>query len=196
MSQQDQEIERLHSEIAALRAGLRALSLRVDNQEDRLEEVRSSVAGSVAGDQSVVSAVSSPLQVPASSGSYSFVTSAPSAPFVPSEPTASDDQWSFRDSVAREIGQFLRRAVDRQHRGNSGREKLGKIPSQFYIIVRDFRGCEYRDPVRIVRNFREVANLCKRGSDCGDSVFVGVPTLREAEIAVKSGGLGWPETIQ
>ena len=108
----------------------------------------------------------------------------------PAAPTASasassQETGEQRAAACREIGLFLRRAVNVLHRGASGRDRLSQ-QSRLWLVVRDFEGTR-RDPVVVCHKFSQCAQLCKRGSECGDSVFVGLPARRDV-IAVCAAG--------
>ena len=51
--------------------------------------------------------------------------------------------------MAREIGEFLRRALNGSHRGKSGREKLNPLQSRIYVVLRDIEGLVTEHPVRV-----------------------------------------------
>ncbi len=125
------------------------------------------------------------------SGSYSVVS-------PPSAPPAGGDftSWVYREAVAREIGDFLRRCLAGGHRGKSGREKLAIYQSRVYVVIRDITGLVTEHPVRVFTRFSEVKACCFRSGSCGDSVFVGLPSQREARIAVESAGCTWPTALQ
>lgn len=97
-----------------------------------------------------------------------------------------------RRALAREIGRFLRRAGD--HRGSSGWDRL-KLANRCYLVVADFTGRVLPTPL-FADNFQEVRELCKRGSDCGDSVFVGFPSKWEARVACEEGGFTLPSSLR
>ena len=81
-----------------------------------------------------------------------------------------------RAAACREIGLFLRRCLAGDHRGASGRDRLN-LASRLWIVVRDFEG------VIVCKRFSDCAALCKRGSDLGDSICIGLPA-RQDVIAV------------
>ena len=85
---------------------------------------------------------------------------------------------------------FFQRALRGDHRGESGRQRL-RLASRFFILVRDLRGQVY-NPVRIFRAFSEIQPFVKENGRCGDSIFVGLPSLWEVRICVASTGLEWP----
>ena len=92
-----------------------------------------------------------------------------------------------RLALAKEIGKFLRRAVTGQPRGSSGRDRL-KLQNRCYLVVADFEGKALAEP-KFLTSFQEVKAICKRGSEAGDSVFVGLPTKWEAKSGADCGGL-------
>ena len=93
--------------------------------------------------------------------------------------------------IAQEAGQFLRRCLNGEIRGTSGRERIG-LSSRYYILVRDYVGHFY-NPVEVHRTFATIKPLVKRGSDCGTSVFIGWPSLKEAKACVAVAELTWPD---
>ena len=103
---------------------------------------------------------------------------------------ASEYTEEERKQIALDAGAFLRRSLDGDCRGESGRDRL-RLPSAVYILCRDYDGNLY-DPVQIHRKFSTLRPLVKRGSDCGDSIFIGFPTLWEAGLCVRQAGLTWP----
>ena len=98
--------------------------------------------------------------------------------------------WVQRESICDEIGAYILRSLEGGHRGPSGRDRI-ELPSRLWLVFRDYEGLEYR-PVRVCRSFAECRDLVKRGSDCGDSVFVGLPSEREACRVTAAAGFTWP----
>ena len=64
------------------------------------------------------------------------------------------------------------------------------------MVIRDYDGLTTEHPVRVFSRFSAVKACCFRGGSCGDSVFVGLPSQREAQIAVETAGCTWPTTLQ
>ena len=95
--------------------------------------------------------------------------------------------WTEREEVAREVGAFLARALRGEHRGNSGRER-NQLASRFWIVCRSIDG-ELYNPPKIYRTWRAVCELVKRGTEVGDSIFVGLPSQQECSIAISVTGL-------
>ena len=92
--------------------------------------------------------------------------------------------WAEREDIAQGIGQFIKRALQGDYRGGSGRDRL-KLASKYYLIFRDRDGLTSLRPVRIETSFKAVKDCCFAKSKVADqSVFVGVPSLREAGIVV------------
>lgn len=98
--------------------------------------------------------------------------------------------WTQRESICEEIGQYVRRALAGGYRGNSGRERIG-LPSRIWLVFRDYEGLEYR-PVLVCRTFAECKSHVKRGEDCGESVFIGLPYEREGVQVAGVAGIPWP----
>ena len=103
--------------------------------------------------------------------------------------------WLEREAICDQIGKFLARSISGGFRGASGRDRI-PFPSRLWIIVRDFAGQIYT-PVKVVRSWTSCKVLCKPCSnECGDSVFVGVPSEREARRVVATAELEWPAVIE
>lgn len=106
---------------------------------------------------------------------------------------AKEDQEGRR-ALAREIGRFLRRGADGVHRGTSGRDRL-KLANRCYLVIKDFGGRTLSHPL-FFESFQEVRELCKRGSDLGDSLFIGLPSKWEARVACEEGGFPLPASLR
>ncbi|CAE7801360.1 unnamed protein product [Symbiodinium sp. CCMP2592] len=78
-----------------------------------------------------------------------------------------------RDCACREIGLWIVRALAGNHRGASGRDRLSQS-SRFWVVFRSFEGRDFSPP-RAFSSFAQAKTLCKRGSECGASVFIGLP---------------------
>ena len=184
-------------EIRALRAEIEALRLRVQVLEEKAadQEERGAEAGE-RGSEAEVGSRGCGASVVASS-SYSVVTSFPVAPATYRGQTGQQEtglveaqDTQGRLALARAGGAFLARAIQGKHRGTSGRDRL-PLKSEFYIVLANFQGEVFPEP-KIFKDFSSVRALCKRGSDCGKSVFVGYPTEWEAQAAVEAAGYKWP----
>eukprot|EP00435_Cladocopium_sp_Y103_P073103 s469_g42.t1 len=175
------ENQRLREEVRELREDLRRLTLRVDRQGDQISDLSESFASGSAGPSLGASEIEVVSSVPSAASAAGASSAAPPADSGPPYTQA------FRDSVAREIGQFLRRALNGENRGESGREKLRGLQSRYYIIVKDAQDTIH-DPVLVVSKFYTVRNHCHHGDGWGDSIFVGVPTQREALLAALDDG--------
>lgn len=169
-------------QVAELQQLVQALTIRVDALEQRLETLEASNSGAgfeVVGDTSAGYSAGAPESAEVEAGEFG-------GPYC----------WTYRETVAKEIGQFLRRAIDGSSRGSSGREKLGKLTSRYYLVIRDVGGNSYHHPVRVLTRFNDVRALCQHKGEWGDSIFVGVPSKREGSIAARTAGLTWPASIQ
>ena len=103
--------------------------------------------------------------------------------------------WHEREAICVDIGRFVARCISGSHRSASGRDRI-PLTSRLWVIVRDYWGQIYT-PVKVVRSWSSCKNLCKPGnSECGDSVFVGLPSEREARKVVHAASLLWPQAIE
>ena len=180
------EARALAAEVEAISASLQALQIRVGGLEERLQdflrreerqeserfELDTRSSHSIGGSAAEASSLSR--------GSYSRVSS------TAVDPTSD----SARGVLAREIGQFINRCLRGDIRGSSGRDRL-RLQNRLYIVAADFNGQRYNPPL-ILERFAEVKALCKRESDCGQSVFIGLATKWEAKIVVQEAGLELP----
>lgn len=109
-----------------------------------------------------------------------------------SNTTAGSVQYSEvqRREAAVRVGQFLRRALAGEVRGDSGRSSL-RLPSRCYVLCQDITGQRF-NPVRIFSSWSSIKPHVKVGADCGDSIFVGLPSIWEAEVAIREAGLQVP----
>ncbi len=192
----------MHSELAELRAQLAELREEVVSLSCEVARLRRLVAR---GSEPSVSRIASETDQ-GSERAYSFVsapaaattTSALVADPVSGSPECSGDRavlnWAQREQIAEGVGKFLARALRGDHRGSSGRDG-NPLASRLWIVCRSITGVEY-NPVRVFRTWTLAKELVKRGSSAGDSVFVGLPSQREAKTAVQRAGLHWPEVIE
>lgn len=109
-------------------------------------------------------------------------------------PTAVDQSAEGRRAAARQVGLFLRRALDGLPRGESGRSRIQQA-SKYWIVVKDFNSAIY-DPVRVFSKWGLAKDLVKRGSECGDSVFVGLPALEDVRTALEAGRFSWQGLVE
>lgn len=116
------------------------------------------------------------------------------APSLASQDSKPAITWTEREAIAREIGQFLARCLAGQHRGSSGRDR-NPLASRFWLVARDFEG-QILTPVRVFRSWGGCKALVKSKQDCGDSVFVGLPTETELKIACAAAELQYPTIIE
>lgn len=137
-----------------------------------------SESGSLVGSRSVV-----PSPTPSTPLRSSSVAAVPQGRVVLT--------WAEREAICGDIAAFLVRCRTGQQRGTSGRDRIN-LPSRVWLVCRDFEGQDF-DPVRIYKVFALCKDLVKRGADCGQSIFVGLPSEREARFVVALAGLRWPE---
>ena len=125
---------------------------------------------------------------PSEAGSFSVVTSQSSTGAA-----LGADLPELRVQAAEQIGRWIRRALDQQHRGLSGREKVD-LASRLYVVAKDIKGTVF-DPPRVFDTWSEARALVTVGKQYGDSVFVGFPSKAEARIALGVAGLQIPAAL-
>ena len=173
---------RLLAEIEALRSSIEALRLRVQALEEERDPLRADLAGTSA--LSSYTAVTSISHAPGSEVSRASAAG--------SEVASSDIPG--RVELARQVGLYLRRCLGPGPRGSSGRDRL-RLQNRCYIIIADFHGRPLQE-VAVVSAFADVKRICKQGSDCGQAIFVGLPTRWEAKVALQAGDFELPATLR
>ncbi len=176
----------LRADLASLRAQIAALQTTVEDLVDRVERLEITEAER-GGEIEVAS-------------SWQAVSVTPSVNCAVAKPTvedpvgfveASDNQG--RERLAEQIGRFLGRAAKGEIRGSSGRDRL-RLPNRCYLIVADFEGVRLQPPI-YTQEFSEVRRRCKRGPALGNSIFVGLASRWEAEVAARHSGLPLPAAL-
>lgn len=165
---------RLTEEVNQLRREVERLIERVEALEaDRFEIVTAPASSAPASSYPVASA-SEPASEPAS------------------VPYSVPPLTTERRSILVGIGRWLRTSLDGQRLGVSFRDALPES-SQCYIVARNIEGRVF-DPVFVTRFYTELKAQIRRGnnSNPGDSVFIGLPCIRDAQIVVNAARLGWP----
>ena len=95
-----------------------------------------------------------------------------------------------RGAACREIGLFLRRCLNGEHRGASGRDRLPG-GSRFWVVAKDYHGCEV-SPVQVFTRFGDCKPVVKVGSDLGLSVCIGLPSRGDVIAVCSAAGLELP----
>lgn len=175
----------LRAEIDSLRSSLEALRIEVRELGDRVIELEGSGGHLESSPPGAPSVAASAKAASISTGHYSVLSASPS-----SRGSVAVEDTEARAQLAREIGNFIRRALEGDFRGSSGRDRL-RLASKWYLVFADFHGNRVNPP-RVLRNFSEASALCKQGPDAGQSVFVGVATQWEARIVFNQAGFEWP----
>lgn len=160
------ELARLRDEVEALTEEVRELRLQLTAAEERLSRVegRTPVESSPA---------------PARTSSTSAATS------------AGYRVGPHREAVARQIGDWLRRALEGLPLGPSGREQVAER-SRCYLVVRDSRGIEH-DPPRFFERWSDCSSIVDRSSN---SIFVGLPSKTEARLVLEQARLQLPASLR
>lgn len=163
-----------------LRAELERLSIRVgeqDRQIDSLTRALERVGGSVESEEE----------------DFAFVTAGPRVEL--GEPPSESLSWTERERIARDIGLWLRKCLAGENRGPSGRDKLRGFASKYYLVCKDFTGKSVEGGLVVLTRFSAVKEICYRKGSWGESVFIGLPTIREGKIAALSARLHWPDPL-
>ena len=191
-----EEIGDLRAELAQLRREVRELrrEYRADSRasgDSRLESHAGSRTGY--GSPTPSSTTRGGRQSPDPERDYSVVDSAPA---VSGSAPATPLTWIERENICDRIGEFISNSLQGLHRGTSHRDQI-PLPSRLWLIVRDYQGQIYT-PVKVVKSWTSCKASVKRpgGGECGDSIFVGLPSEREARRVVYTAGLEWPQVIE
>ena len=195
----------LQDEVAHLRAQIKQLWKVVKDLQSSVHGGKDQVSDSRSTSQSVDRLVQrrsssgySTIEEPRSPEQRPFVPGPAVSSVTPSvapTPSTATLSWLEREEIRDQIGRFLARSISGGHRGASGRDKI-PLPSRIWVIVRDYAGQIYT-PVKVVRSWTSCKLLCKpTNHECGDSVFVGLPSEREARRVVQAAQLTWPSVIE
>lgn len=171
------------SEIRLLKDEVQILRARVDHLTHLVEDLLSQV-NSGSGEWETVSVVET----------QAGYTSAPPVTQATSGTAASssgEQAWEEREKICKEVGHFVRRALSGQHRGVSGRNRI-KLASRLWLVFRTIQGVVHTEPCLLLHRFSEVKELCFEENETGDSVFIGLPSLREASWVAAAAGCSLP----
>lgn len=172
------------SEVEQLRQQLQRLEIRVGQLEEQVGpfEIVQTPEGQ-----------GYPLQAPAATSGAAPASSRPGSGIASASGSVEPADRAGRELLAREVGQFVRRCLDGQPRGSSGRDRL-RLANRYYLVFADFEGVPLQEPL-FTSVFADVKNLCKRGADCGQAVFVGLPSIWECKIVVSAAGFSLPRSL-
>ena len=165
--------------VQRLVADFSALSLEVQRLRERVSDLETQLGGTSAR----------------SSGSFSLVE----PPSVSENPEPEQRSAGYcvgteRERIAREIGLWLRRALEGRPRGPSGRDRI-QLASRFYLVCRDIQGRVHNPPL-LFTSWKLAKEVCCRQGEPGDAVFIGLPSKSEIEIALQSAALEVPAALR
>ncbi|CAE7731831.1 unnamed protein product [Symbiodinium sp. CCMP2592] len=178
--------------------GPRLMQARVERLELLVEQLQSEVRalraiiGVGAEDFEVIPAVAASSAGPARSEPRT-PERAPATSWNPLPASGPEDQpleragsaslpRTERDSACREIGLWITRNLRGEHRGASGRDRIQQA-SRYWVVFRDFEGRDVSPP-SAYSSFGAAKAVCKRGAECGRSVFIGLPEEEDVDGAV------------
>ena len=99
-----------------------------------------------------------------------------------------------RRTIARGIGAWLRRCLNSEVRGPSGRDQIN-LASKIYLVARDTNSVDYNPPL-VFTTWSEAKPLCILRGQPSDSIFIGLPSKEEARVAISAAGLEFPAALQ
>jgi len=183
------EASELRAEVLALRAEVANLRVIVERQGEALRELQFLTGFEVVANESTAAEPQTRDTLPAAGP---FVNEAASSELK------SGSDWTRRTQVAKEIGRFLRAGLEGRTI-DSGRSKVS-LKNCLYILARDKDGKDYTRPARIFRSWRGIRPFVEHQGRVegrlGHSVFIGLPSQREAIVACSEAGLEWPSQIE
>lgn len=168
----ESQVAELAEEVRLLRAEVSTLRRQLAEREERSVPASpaASAFGSSAGSYSAISAGETSV---ARCGGERRVLS-----------------WESREAICDRISVFIVKALNGQFHGASGRDEID-LPSRVWVVFRSYGG-EVFDPVRVFHRFALCKDIVKVRGDCGPSVFIGLPSEREARRVVQGTGRAWP----
>lgn len=178
------DLQRLNQVVLDLRKEVIALRAEVIQLQGRVIDLESQTTAGNPCAESEYEVVSQPETYPALP-----VQSVPEAADSPLPPGLPAD----RVAASQRIGLFLRRCLRGEPRGSSGRESIPE-PSSVYIICQSHNKQVFNPP-KIFFNWASAKPWVIRNGPPGPSIFVGVPTVSEARIAVEFSGCDIPEVL-
>ena len=191
----EEQVGELADEVRIVRGELRRLKHRVETDSESQATRRSpepARSERSVGDGSEGYSVVSRSQE-SHRGSLASLRRSPTSP----QPSVSQTgrpcvlTWAQREAICDQISTFVVRALAGQQHGSSGRDQIN-LASRVWLVFRDYDGNSF-NPVRVYRLFGRCSALVKRGPhDLGQSVFIGLPSDREARGVVAIAGLEWP----
>ena len=170
----------LAEEVEHLRSLIKSLSVRVSDLEARaeFEVVRESAGEGVKGE---VDKRREEERVFAAGGPRSTAALSEVNP------------GSERLKILQGVGKWIRRALNGSRSGSSGRDQLRET-SEVYLVCQTFGG-EKLSPAKIFGNWRAAQKVVKRSHSLGDSIFVGLPSIQDAEVVSIWAGLELSDQI-
>ena len=178
------EIALLRREVRALQGELLLLRERVDRQEERIAELESFELVEPAEESA-----------PPDQGRQA-TSSAASGSASSTRPANSGVDWNLRLQVAKEIAGFLRANLAGERTGTSSRSRI-PLRSTIYVPVRDRHRRVTTELVRVFRSWKGFKNLVEDGQgSLGDCIFVGLPSQKQAQVAVIEAGFTWPDRLE
>ena len=179
------ELDRLRRAIAGLRAGAAAAPSPSRScyagSEDSYTLVESASEVGLASEDSRQGSTT-PLRSPSVAASTFGAT------------TPDPLSWKEREAVCDQIAGWINRCLQGANRGSSGRDR-NPLASRVWLVIRDIDGVVYNPPLYF-KAFHLAKDYVKRGSSVGDSIFIGLPSEREAVRVVGVAGLTWSGITQ
>ncbi len=169
-----EELESVQAELVRLRRSFAGL---------RVSEASNSHPPSAEPSESGYTVASS-AGASATTGVASVAADLGGGPHLPQGARPAVLSWGQREALCERIGAFLRRALNGDHRGSSGRD-LNPLSSRYWLVAKGIDGQVF-DPPRVFRTWSSAKALVKRGAEVGDSVFVGLPSEREITLVVQA----------
>lgn len=204
----------LATEVDQLRLRVAELSEEQESQRAELDRLRRAIAGLRAGaavppspprscyanSEDSYSVVESEIAArPVSEDSQAFGPTSSRSPSLAGASSVSGTvpnplNWKQREEVCDSIASWINRCLTGVNRGPSGRDR-NPLASRVWLVIRDYEGVVY-DPPLYFKAFHLAKPYVKRGTSVGDSIFIGLPTEKEAVRVVGVAGLTWSGVVQ
>lgn len=164
-------VDLLSAELARITAELQQLQIRVSGVEHS----------------------GSPAATAYSIGGFEVVSEEPAS--APASGPVVTGFSSDRIRISRGIGHWLRRCLDSENRGSSGRDQI-PLQSKFYLVARDVKLVNHNPPL-VFTSWREAKPHCQvAGSPGIDSIYVGLPAQQDVWIVAEAAGLVVPAAFR
>ena len=184
------ELNSLRSEVKVLRALVSDLQAEVTALKQAVLGPDSPSTSRQGETEFSLVGVSEPPRVVSSEGEFGPLDITSDSTGYPAAAGSAELAGSTRERICRQVGLYIAGALRDEISGSSGRERL-PYRSRVWLVVRNFEGVAV-EPPRLYHRWRSAQQIVERPSGFGRSIFVGLPTKREAGVVCESAQLSRP----